>query len=197
MPHINTKNDLPGILGLLFYKVPTGRALSKLAHTILHGSSPLSKGDRELIASYVSHLNACSFCHDSHSAAANYHFNGDEKIVTCVKSDFKSAPVSEKMKCLLAIAGKVQQNGKNVLAEDISAAKKQGATDEEIHDTVLISSAFCMYNRYVDGLATLPPLNKDEYLSMGKRTATKGYSYPNFLIRKLILFMENKKKNKK
>ena len=79
MPHIDTKNDLPGILTLLFYKAPTGRALSKLANTILHGPSPLSKGDRELIASYVSHLNGCDFCHDSHSASANYHFNGDSK----------------------------------------------------------------------------------------------------------------------
>lgn len=162
----------------------------------MHGSSPLSKGDRELIASYVSHLNGCSFCHDSHSAAANQHF-GDDKYVSCVKTDYKTAPVSEKMKALLAIAGKVQQNEKNVLPEDIAFAKKQNATDEEIHDTVLIAAAFCMYNRYVDGLGTPLPEDKADYLDMGKRTANNGYGYPNFLIRKLILWVEKGKKEKK
>lgn len=197
MPHIITNNDLPGILNLLFYKPSTGRALSKLANTILHGPSSLSKGERELIASYVSHLNSCSFCHDSHSASATYHFNGDEKFVSGVKTDYSSAPISPKMKCLLAIAEKVQQNGKNVMPEDIAAARKQSATDDEIHDAVLIAAAFCMYNRYVDGLGTLVPEHKEDYKKMGKRMATNGYTYPNFILRKIILFFEKRKKEKK
>ena len=137
MAYINTGINRPGIVELMMYKPSTGHALSNLAHALLIEDSPLSSGDRELIASYVSYLNECEFCHLSHSAAANAHF-GDE--------------------------GKM---------EDIQAAKSSGANDEEIHDTVLIAAAFCMYNRYVDGLGTTPA-NKEEYSEMGKRM-TKGY----------------------
>lgn len=197
MPHINTGNEMPGIVSLLFYKPRTGRALSAFAHTILHGPSPLSKGERELIASYVSHLNACSFCHDSHSAAANCHF-GDDKNVQAVKKDLNTAPVSEKMKALLRIAAKVQQNGKNVLPEDVAAAKKAGAVDEEIHDTVMVAAAFCMFNRYVDGLATpLPEDPEEEYAASGKRLSKNGYLLPNFIIRKIIMYTQKRKKEKR
>ena len=93
-----------------------------------------------------------------------------------VKQDTESAGVSDKLKALLAIAGKVQSGGKNVLAEDIERARLQGATDLEIHDTVLIAAAFCMYNRYADRLATWAPQDAKRYRQQGARHAEQGYA---------------------
>ena len=83
-----------------------------------------------------------------------------------------------KLKALLSIAGHVQQGGKRVTTDDIARARKEGATDTEIHDTVLIAAAFCMYNRYVDGLATWAPQEQEAYIPMGAHMAHEGYVNP-------------------
>jgi uncharacterized peroxidase-related enzyme len=189
MTHISTGLNLPGIMELLFYKGPTGKALSALAHTLLHGPSTLTSGERELIAAYVSKLNSCEFCHESHAAAANAHLNDNGKTIQQILQEVETADVSDKMKALLKIAAKVQKSGREVLPEDIAFAKKNGASDEEIHDTVLIAAAFCMYNRYVDGLGTNLPKTKEEYIPMGKRLAEKGYKYPPLFLRKFVANM--------
>jgi uncharacterized peroxidase-related enzyme len=194
MAYITTGVDQPGIVELLFYKGPTGKALSNLAHTLLHGPSNLTPGERELIASYVSSLNSCEFCHESHAASANFHLKDGGKAVQLVRTNPVTAPVSEKMKALLAIAALVQKSGREVKASDIEAARKSGASDEDIHDTVLIAAAFCMYNRYVDGLGTRLPADKEEYVPMGKRLATTGYKYPPLFLRKFVIRMMNRKK---
>jgi len=193
MTYIKTGVNQPGIVELLFYKGPTGKALSNLAQTLLHGPSGLKPAERELIASYVSNLNDCEFCHDSHSASANAHLDEDGETVRCMVTNLATAPISDKLKALLQLAEKVQQSGKAVKEEDIKKAKKMGASDEDIHDTVLIAAAFCMYNRYVDGLGT-SPAKPDEYPDMGKRLAKIGYKYPPLFLRKLIIKKMNKKK---
>jgi uncharacterized peroxidase-related enzyme len=193
MAYIKTGVNQPGIVELLFYKGPTGKALSNLAHTLLHGPSELTPGERELIASYVSKLNNCEFCYNSHSASATAHLGDNGEAVRCIISDIESSPVSDKLKALLKIAEKVQKSGKAVNEQDIEAAKRMGASDEDIHDTVLIAAAFCMYNRYVDGLGT-NPANSDEYPDMGKRLAKKGYKYPPLFLRRYIVRIMNKRR---
>ncbi len=168
MTYIKTDIPQPGIVELLFYKGSTGKALSKLAHTLLHGPSQLSSGERELIASYVSSLNHCEFCHESHSASASVHLNDHGAAVSAIKLNPGEAPVSDKMKALFQIAAKVQIGGKEVKSEHIEEARRAGASDEDIHDTVLIAAAFCMYNRYVDGLGTKLPDSRDDYAEMGR-----------------------------
>jgi uncharacterized peroxidase-related enzyme len=148
--------------------------MRQLAHILLHQPSSLTPGERELIATYVSSQNNCQFCQLSHGAAAEA-LLGDASLVEQIKADFLAAPVSPKLKALIAIAGKVQQDGKLVTAADIEAARKQGATDLEIHDTVLIAAAFSMYNRYVDGLGTWQPRDPSLYTQMGKHLAEEGY----------------------
>lgn len=183
MTYISTDIPQPGIISLLYYKRASGKALSNLAHTLLHGPSTLTPGERELIAAHVSYLNNCEFCHMSHGASASEHLGDNWQTVKCIIDDIDTAPVSAKMKSLLRIAGKVQQSGRAVTPDLIEAAKKAGATDEEIHDAVLVAAAFCMYNRYVDGLNTALPESVDEYKDMGVRLATKGYKYaPGFLL---------------
>ena len=174
MPHIALPEGIPGIASGFAYRPETARPMRELAHILLHEPNSLTPGERELIATYVSSRNSTYFCAASHGAAAASHL-GDSAIVEAVKADFQTAPVSAKLKALLTIAGKVQQDGKLVTSADIDAARREGASEMEIHDTVLIAAAFSMYNRYVDGLATWQPENVEMYAQMGKRLATEGY----------------------
>jgi uncharacterized peroxidase-related enzyme len=157
------------------FRPETAKPLNELAEILLHAPNSLAPADRELIATYVSHLNDCYFCQTVHGAIAAAHLDGNEDLVKRVKADFQHAEISAKLKALLLIAGKVQRGGKHVTAADVEAARNEGATDIEIHDTVLIAAAFCMYNRYVDGLATWQPEDEDLYRQRGKKTAREGY----------------------
>ena len=178
MAHINVPEGIPGIRSLVLYRPETGKPLYELAQVLLRGESPLTEAERELIAAYVSYRNDCMFCMSSHAAAARCLYEDDRNIVDEVLNDMHQANVADKMKALLNIAGKVQILGKEVLPEDIEAARAQGADDREIHDAVLIAAAFCMFNRYVDGLASFTPEEPEVYEEMGKRMA-KGYVMPH------------------
>src|ERR1700756_3510491 len=179
MPHIALPPEHIGIRGAMAFRPETARPLNDLVEILLTGPSTLSKGERELIATFVSSRNCTHFCASIHGAIAAAHLGGDEALVKQVKTDFTKADISSKLKALLVIAGKVQQDGKLVTAADVEAARQQGATDLEIHDTVLIAAAFCMYNRYVDGLATWQPREESMYAQMGEQLASKGYRTPS------------------
>lgn len=176
MPHIELPKEFPGIRSLFVFRPETAAPLCSLAQVLLHNPHPtLTAGERELIASYVSNLNTCNFCTRSHSAIAKHQLQSDLSLVKQVLADPDNAPISDKLKALLKIAAKVQSGGKNVTTPDIEHARAQGATDIEIHDTVLIAAAFCMYNRYVDGLATWQPDNEEFYDKMGAQRVREGY----------------------
>jgi uncharacterized peroxidase-related enzyme len=175
MAHIELGNDLPGISGLLQYRPQTARPLGLLAEVLLREPNSLSPGERELIAAYVSGLNQCRFCASSHSAFAAAQLDGGMPLVEQIRADPDQAPISAKLRALLAVAAKVQQDGKSVTESDIAAARTAGATDTEIHDTVLIAAAFCMYNRYVDGLATFAPEDQAAYARSAESIVANGY----------------------
>ncbi|MEO7990693.1 MAG: peroxidase-related enzyme [Chryseolinea sp.] len=179
MAHISVPEGVPGIRSLVMFRPESGQYLYELAQVLLRGESPLSEAERELIAAYVSSRNECMFCMSSHAAAARYLFHDKSEVVDFVLSDYQNAPINNKLKALLNIAGKVQQSGKSVSEEDVMEARKHGGVDRDIHDTVLIAATFSMFNRYVDGLATLTPTNPKEYEEMGKRLGEKGYVLPN------------------
>ena len=175
MPHIDFKNDFPGIRAALAYRPETAEPLGVLAEILLRDDEGLSRAERELIATYVSYLNDCFYCHHSHGEIACIYLDGDKQLVDQVKKDFDKAAISEKLKSLLAIAAKVQKGGKFVTEEDIEKAKQNGATDIDIHDTVLIAAAFCMFNRYVDGLNTTAPTDMASYPLRARQIAENGY----------------------
>jgi uncharacterized peroxidase-related enzyme len=177
VPYISVPEELPGILGLLAFKPDTAATVSAFTQQLLRGPSSLTPGERELIAALVSRRNECQFCTRSHAAAAN-ETTGDRELVDAVLRDHASAPVSGKMRALLAVAAKVQGSGRDVGAEDIDAARAAGATDEDIHDAVLVAAAFCMFNRYVDGLAANTPTDPATYEMIGRELATNGYQRP-------------------
>ncbi|MEX0928131.1 MAG: carboxymuconolactone decarboxylase family protein [Balneolales bacterium] len=176
MAHIQLKDEhLPGITGLFAFRPDTAKPLSQLAETLLRGPSTLSSGEREIIASSVSCRNDCHFCHTSHGAAAAAHLGTGLELISDIKNGLPGTVISDKLRALLDIAHKVQEGGKNVEEYHMQAARDQGATDLEIHDTVLIAAAFCMFNRYVDGLGTWAPEADEAYREMGKKLAHAGY----------------------
>jgi uncharacterized peroxidase-related enzyme len=176
MAYIQLPDELPGIRGAMAFRPETAKPLNELVEVLLHSSNnTLTPGERELIATYVSYLNDCYYCQTIHGAIAAASLNDDEELVKRVKADFQHADISDKLKALLVIASKVQKGGKHVTAEDVEHARSLDATDSEIHDTVLIAAAFCMYNRYVDGLGTWQPRDEAMYRERGKRVARDGY----------------------
>jgi uncharacterized peroxidase-related enzyme len=163
MPYITLPTSEPGIRGLFAFRPETARPMSELAEVLLRGPGTLTRGEPELIATYVSRLNECRFCASSHGAFAAAQLPGGMDLVqqTCEHPD--SADVSPKLRALLAIAAAVQRSGTAVTTDHLDAARAAGADDAEIHDTVLIAAAFCMFNRYVDGLRAITPDDPEDY----------------------------------
>jgi uncharacterized peroxidase-related enzyme len=175
VPHIDAPAGVPGLASLVAYKRSTGDLLLAFVNELLRGPSPLAPADRELVAAFVSSRNDCQFCSNTHQAVAS-HLLGDDGVLACaVVDDPAAAPVSEKLRALLHLAGKVQLSGRSVGEGDVEAARAVGASDEEIHDTVLVAAAFCMLNRYVDGLAATTPTDAGTYAFIGALLAEQGY----------------------
>ena len=175
MPYIPLEEHLPGITGLLEYRKDSAAPIRELTQVLLRGPSSLTEAERELIATVVSHRNKCRFCTTAHTAAADI-FLDESNTSQMVKEDISTAPVSDKMKALLQIAALTQQSGLAVTAASVDQAKNAGATDIEIHDTVLIAALFCLYNRYVDGLATVAPTDPGYYKGLAERLKNHGYN---------------------
>ena len=176
MAHIQLPEGLPGIRGPMAFRPETAKPLNELAEILLRDdNNTLTRGEREMIGAYVSSLNDCFYCQNVHGALAQHYMQCDMQFIDNIKKDFRSTPVSEKLKALLSIAGSVQKSGNHVTATQIEEAKGLGATDREIHDTVLIAAAFCMFNRYVDGLATWAPADREIYVQRAKMRAEEGY----------------------
>jgi uncharacterized peroxidase-related enzyme len=176
MPHISLPEGFPGIRGPMMFRPETAKPLNELADILLSQEHSLSRAERELIATYVSAQNDCRYCQTIHGAIAAQHLGGNEELVLCVKGDPEHADISPKLKALLVIAAKTAQGGKQVTAQDVARARAEGATDLEIHDTVLIAAMFCMCNRYVDGLATWAPEDPAFYRQRGELIAAHGYA---------------------
>ena len=175
MAHINLPEGLPGIRGPMAFRPETAKPLNELAEALLRSENSLTRGERELIATYVSSLNDCFFCQNAHGGIAQHYLQWDIGQIDEVKRNYQTSSISEKMKALLSIAESVQKGGKQVSEGQVSKARSLGATDLEIHDTVLIAAAFCMFNRYVDGLATWAPQDREFYVKKGKQRAEEGY----------------------
>lgn len=177
MAHIDLGNDLPGIRGPMAFSPHTAAPLNLLAEILLRGDdNTLSRGERELIGTYTSYLNDCFFCQNVHGSLAQHYLKCDMSFIDAIKENYQGAPISEKLKSLLSIAASVQKGGNAVRPEQIERARTLGATDREIHDTVLIAAAFCMYNRYVDGLATWAPQDRQFYIDRAPERAAGGYA---------------------
>lgn len=175
MPHINVDENLPGIRSLLAFRPETATPMGKLANLMLRSNEGLTMAEREMIGAYVSYLNDCFYCEQSHSAIVTCYLNDNNKLINQIKKDYERADISDKMKALLSIAGSVQKGGKYVTQQQIDNARNADATDRDIHDTVLIAAMFCMFNRYVDGLAANTPTDLSSYMQREKQIMEHGY----------------------
>jgi uncharacterized peroxidase-related enzyme len=179
MPHIPIPEGIPGPRGLMLFRPEIAPPMSEMAEILMRGPGTLTLAERELIGTYVSAQNDCCYCQTIHGAVAAHYLGATEeheKLVRQIKCDPSTAPISPKLKALLNIAGHVQQGGKQVTAEDIAEAHRHGASDLEIHDTVLIAANFCMMNRYVDGLAAWTPDDPNFYRERAAALAEHGYA---------------------
>src|SRR6187455_1177148 len=134
MAHINLPEGLPGIRGPMAFRPDAAKHLNDLAEVLLRSENSLTRGERELIATYVSYLNDCFFCQNAHGGLAQHYLQCDMDFIDGVKRNFESSDIPEKIKALLKIAGSVQKGGKHVTPEQIEYARTLGATDREIHD---------------------------------------------------------------
>jgi uncharacterized peroxidase-related enzyme len=175
MAHIPLPEGIPGIRGPMTVYPETAKHLNGLAESLLRGPCSLTEAEREIIATYVSSGNDCYFCTQSHAATARHLLGPAENVVDAVLAGAQAATISPKLQALLTIADKVRRDGRQVTAADVQHARAAGADDQAIHHTVLIAAAFCMFNRYVDGLATFTPQDPDFYRTRGAYVAEKGY----------------------
>ena len=175
MPHIDLQNNFPGIRSAMAYRPETATPMSALAEILLRDTDGLSRADREIIGMHVSHLNDCFYCDHSHGEIACIYLDNDRNLIDSIRNGYQEAAISSKLKSLLTIAASVQKGGKHVTAEQIATAKAEGATDRDIHDTVLIAAAFCMFNRYVDGLGTFTPTDMSSYPLRARQVVENGY----------------------
>jgi uncharacterized peroxidase-related enzyme len=127
------------------------RPLIDYHQALLRGPSPLSAGERELIAAYVSGLNACGYCHGVHAATAQA-FGVPGETLTALLADVGSAPVAERLKPLLRYVGKLTSNPAKITPTDAEAVLEAGWDERALHDAVAVCALFNMMNRLVDGL---------------------------------------------
>lgn len=184
-PIVGGLPDAPGIVAAMRLSPGLAVHLRGLADELLVKDVPgatLTRAERELLATAVSAANDCFYCMDSHGAFASEllrrgNADGVDRLVDGLKSG-KSDGVSPKMIALLAIARRVQQNARGLTRDEVSRAVGAGATDADTQLAVLIASAFCMYNRMVDGLRARTPPSADAYRARAVEIADHGYSDP-------------------
>ncbi len=149
------------------------RALLDFHQALLRGPSPLSVADRELIAAYVSGLNACGYCHGVHQATARA-FGVPEGTLTALLADVDSAPVAELMKPLLRYVAKLTLAPAQITPADAQAVLDAGWEEQALHDAVAVCGLFSLMNRLVDGLGITA--GEDYFADAAGRLADAGYS---------------------
>lgn len=126
------------------------RHLLAYHETILRGPSPLSPGERELIAAFVSALNVCTYCHGVHAATAEA-FGVDASLIESMVADAETAPVSSKFKPLLQFIRKLTLTPARMIKKDADAVFSAGWDERALHDAICVAALFNFMNRYVDG----------------------------------------------
>lgn len=148
------------------------RPLLEYHQVLLRGPSPLSVAERELIAAYVSGLNACGYCHGVHTATAQA-FGIPEGTLAALIDDVDTAPVAEPMKPLLRYAGKLTLTPSKITPGDAEAVLAAGWPEQAMHDAVAVCGLFNLMNRLVEGLGITA--GQDYFQASARRLAEVGY----------------------
>lgn len=151
----------------------TARPLLEFHELIMRGPSPFTPGERELIAAYVSGVNACAYCHGVHTVTAEA-FGLAPGVLTAALADLDSAPVDAKLKPVLAYVGKLTRAPSTMVESDVDAVSAAGWDERALHDAVLVCALFNFMNRMVEGLGIRADTAYAEV--SGKRLRTGGYA---------------------
>lgn len=182
-PVVGGLPEVPGIVAAMQLSPGLALHLRGLADELLVRDFPgatLTRAERELIATAVSAGNDCFYCMDSHGAFAGEllrraNATGVDALIDSVKSG-RAQEMGAKMAALVHLASTVQESPRRLTREDVVRALEAGATDADTQLAVLIASAFCMYNRMVDGLRARTPANEAAYAARATEIAEHGYS---------------------
>ena len=151
----------------------TARPLLAYHQALLRGPSPLSVAERELIAAYVSGLNACRYCHGVHTATAQA-FGIPEGTLAALLDDVGTAPVAEPIKPLLRYAGKLTLTPARMTPADAQAVLAAGWPEQALYDAVAVCGLFNLMNRLVEGLGITA--GEDYFCTAAGRLSDGGYA---------------------
>ncbi len=140
-------HSVPDAAKLVRYR-PDFYGAIPLTHEAMRGPSAWSVGDRELMAAFVSKVNACQFCIGAHSAVAGRAYQ-DQARVSAVLSDLETAPIEEPLRVTLRMLGKLTREQK-VDVDDMRTVLAAGVSPEQIEDALAVCFAFNVTNRLAD-----------------------------------------------
>ena len=154
--HLLTRQPVPDAARLVFYRPDFyGAPMKGFTHLAMRGPSAWSVGDRELMAAFVSKMNACAFCIGAHTATAAMAYQ-DEAKVQAVLSDLETAPIEEPLRATLRLLGKLTREHA-VNADDMLAVLSAGVSREQIEDALAVCFAFNTTNRLADAFGFFVP----------------------------------------
>jgi uncharacterized peroxidase-related enzyme len=161
-----------GVRHILQLNTPAGRALVEFHTALLRGDSPLSPAQLELIAAYVSGLNACQYCYGVHSQVAQA-FGLEGSFIEALVADLDTARVDARMRPLLAYARKLTLTPAKMTQADADAVFAAGWSERALHDVVLTTCLFNFMNRLLDGHGCKG--GPEIYADRGKGLRERGY----------------------
>lgn len=173
---------IPDILHLFRFKRSATDHLVRFTEQVMRGPSPLSPGLRELIGAYFSKYNQCSFCSDSHAAAAAEFM--ERELVDEVLHDLEKSRLDAAHKALFRYIRKLAENPARVTAGDITKLKTAGWSEAAIYDALTVASVFRFYNTWNNG-AGVQTMTPADYAHSGKVLRTMGYCM-DFNFRRLL-----------
>ncbi|MEL6844177.1 MAG: hypothetical protein AAFP02_13285, partial [Bacteroidota bacterium] len=166
------------ITDLTFNDRPRLGPLDKASQEIMRGKSAFSEAEREMMAAYVSGLNACAFCHGSHIVVAEQ-FGIKPHIIEQLVEDVDSAPVEDALKPVFHYLKKLTLSPSKLTEADVERVKAVGWGEEALHEAILVGCLFNFYNRLLDGHGIKG--NKEIYQFGGQHLAKNGYGVPWFI----------------
>lgn len=153
---------------------PAASRLLIAYHTqILRGPSPLRPAERELIAAFVSGLNACTYCHGVHAATARA-FGIDEAVLANLVSDPECGGVDEKLRPIFRYVRKLTLTPSRMVVADARQVFAAGWDERALHDAISVAALFNFMNRYVEGHGLA--LDDQDLAARGEGLMRAGYA---------------------
>jgi len=146
--------------------------LRPYGHRLMRGPSPLTPGERELIAAFVSGVNSCRYCHGAHSLVARA-FGIDESVFAKSLDNIGDAPIDARLKPILRYVRKLTETPSRMTAADAVAVYEAGWSDEALLHAIAVCAYFNNMNRLVEGAGIVGSV--EDYSTAAQRLVEHGY----------------------